>query len=62
MWGIRKISGTWTRSDHKLHMNCLELKALRHCVTVLQGHNVMIATDNTTVVSYITNREGLNCT
>ena len=31
-WGARmgdsKISGTWTRTDRKLHINCLELKAV----------------------------------
>ena len=44
-------------SDLKLHINLLELKgvifALQHWVSVLQGHQVMIATDNTTVVAYI---------
>ena len=55
--GDCQISGTWTRTDHKLHINCLELKAvisaLQHWAPVLQGHQVMIATDNSTVVSYI---------
>ena len=53
--------GTWTRTDRKLHINCLELKAvvsaLQHWAPVLQGHQVMIATDNSTVVSYI-NKQG----
>ena len=38
--------------DRKLHINSLKLKvvilALHHWVTVLCGHQVMIATDNTT--------------
>ena len=64
-WGARvgdsQILGTWTRTDRKLHINCLELKAvvsaLKHWAPMLQGHQVMIATDNSTVVSYI-NKQG----
>ena len=52
-----RIAGAWTRSDHKLHIKVLEIRvlilALHHWVTVLQGHHVLIATDNTTVVAYI---------
>ena len=59
--GDSQISGTWTRTDRKLHINCPELKAvvsvLQHWAPVLQGHQVMIATDNATVVSYI-NKQG----
>ena len=59
--GDSQILGTWTRADRKLHINCLEFKAvisaLHHWVTVLQGRQVMIAMDNTTVVSYI-NKQG----
>ena len=55
--GDSQISGTWTHTDGKLHINCLELKAvihaLQHWAPVLQGHQVMITTDNLTVVSYI---------
>ena len=44
------------------HINVLELKAviltLQHWVSVLQGHDVMIATDNTTVVAYINKQRG----
>ena len=59
--GDSQIWGTWTRTDRKLHISCLELKAvvsaLQHWAPVLQGHQVMIATDNSTVVSYI-NKQG----
>ena len=59
--GDSQISGIWTRTDRKLHINCLELKAvvsaLQHWAPMLQGHQVMIATDNSTVVSYI-NKQG----
>ena len=55
--GDSKISGTWTLIDRKLYINCLELKAvicaLKHWDPLLQGHQVMVATDNSTVVSYI---------
>ena len=54
--GHSQISGTWTCLDHQLHINCLELKAviaaLNHWVSVLQSHQVLIAMDNTTVVSH----------
>ena len=59
--GDSQISGTWTHTERKLHINCLELKAvfhaLQHWAQMLQGHQVMIATDNLTVVSYI-NKQG----
>ena len=52
--GDSQISGTWTRTDRKLHIICPELKAvdsaLKHMVPVLQGHQVIIAMDNSTVV------------
>ena len=59
--GDSKISGTWTLADRKLHINCLEFKAvvfaLQHWAPLLQGRQVIIATDNSTVVSYI-NKQG----
>ena len=55
--GDSQIAGVWTRSECELHINVLELRsvilALYHWATVLQGHHVLIATDNTTVVAYI---------
>ena len=65
-WGAHmgdyQISGTWAPRDHELHINCLELKAigaaLHHWATVLQGHHITIATDNSTVVSYIIKQGG----
>ena len=59
--GDSKISGIWTLTDRKLHINCLEFKAvtlaLHHWAPLLQGRQVMVATDNSTVVSYI-NKQG----
>ena len=50
--GDSHISGDWTHTECKLNINCLELEAvnsaLHHWVTVLQGHQVMIVTDNAT--------------
>ena len=58
--GDSQISGTWTHADRKLHISCLELNAVIHALwhwaQVLQGNQVMIATDNLTVVSYINKR------
>ena len=52
--GDSQISGTWTRTDRKLHIICLELKAvasaLKHWVPMLQGLQLIIAMDNSTVV------------
>ena len=51
--GDSKFSG-WTHTDRKLHISCLELKAaifaLQHWAPLLQGHQFMIATDNSTVL------------
>ena len=48
-------------TDRKLHINSLEFKAvtfaLQHWAPLLQGRQVMVATDNSTVVSYI-NKQG----
>ena len=56
--GDSQIADVWTRS---LHINVLELMAvilaLSYWAAVLQGHPVLIATDNTTVVAYI-NKQG----
>ena len=64
--GDSKISGTWTLIDRKLHINCLVLKAvtcaLQHWAPLLQGHQVMVATDNSTVVSYINKQGGTRST
>ena len=70
VWGAHmgdsKISGIWTRIDRKLHIICLELKAVtcapQHWAPLLQGHQVMIATDISTVVSYINKQGGTRST
>ena len=59
--GDSQIAGVWTHSEHELHISVLELRAvilaLHYWVTILQGHHVLIATDNTSVVAYI-NKQG----
>ena len=53
--------GTWSLPESKLHINHLELKAvflaLKEFRTLCYNNRVLIATDNTTVVTYI-NKEG----
>ena len=53
--------GTWSLPESKLHINYLELKAvflaLKEFQNLCTGKIVLVATDNTTVMSYI-NKEG----
>ena len=53
--------GFWCEKDKELHINNLEMKAvflaLRHWSRLINGCCVVIASDNTTVVSYL-NRQG----
>ena len=53
--------GTWSLPESKLHINYLELKAvflaLKEFQSLCSSNIVLVATDNTTVVSYI-NKEG----
>ena len=53
--------GQWSLPESKLHINHLELKAvflaLKEFQTLVFNKTVLVATDNTTVVSYI-NKEG----
>ena len=64
-WGAdlddHNARGTWSLPESKLHINHLELKAvflaLKEFRTLICNKTVLIATDNTTVVSYI-NKEG----
>ena len=53
--------GTWSLPESQLHINYLELKggilALKEFQSLCQNNIVLIAMDNTTVVSYI-NKEG----
>jgi hypothetical protein len=67
-WGAHLLpdflvcSGLWTPEERSLHINELELKAVFNAIVtwkeILQGHTVMVLTDNTTVVAYIKNQGG----
>ena len=64
-WGAhlneRTARGSWSVPESKLHINYLELKAvflaLKEFQDLCTNQIVLVATDNTTVVSYI-NKEG----
>jgi ribonuclease HI len=64
-WGAHmqdmELSGTWSTQEASLHINCLELKAiinaLKSWIPYIKGSQVMVATDNTSVVAYI-NKQG----
>ena len=67
-WGAHmedsKVSGAWTRLDRQLHINCLVLVlkavivALHRWVSVLQGHQVLIAMDKNDSSFFIINKQG----
>ncbi|CAM4657101.1 unnamed protein product [Leuciscus chuanchicus] len=66
-WGAlyegRPVFGLWAASERRLHINCLEMtaveNALRYFLPLLKGHNVLVRTDNMSVVSYINRQGGL---
>ena len=55
------IQGIWSQSEKRLHINCLEMKAvhiaLQKFMHLIKGQNVLIRSDNITVVQYI-NKQG----
>lgn len=55
------VQGKWTIQQKKWHINCLELQAvlltLENFLPHLKNHNVLIRSDNTTVVQYL-NKQG----
>ena len=55
------VSGVWTLEERCLHINNLEMRAARlaisHFRRQVEGHCVLLSSDNTTVVSYV-NRQG----
>jgi hypothetical protein len=65
-WGAHlnewQVSRLWSHEDLKLHINVLELKAVRYAYEIWQSHygpgtKWLIFSDNTTVVAYI-NKQG----
>ena len=65
-WGAhlneRTARGTWSLPESKLHINHLELKAvflaLKEFKDLCSNNNVLVATDNTTVIAYINKERG----
>lgn len=65
-WGAQigncHLSGRWTAEQALWHINRKELFAvfitLRKCRDTVEGHSVMIQSDNRTVVSYLRNQGG----
>ena len=60
-WNALMVSGVWTTTEKTLHINVLELeaiyKAMLHWLRKLMGLTVLVASDTSTVVSYI-NKQG----
>ncbi|XP_046544816.1 uncharacterized protein LOC124255024 [Haliotis rubra] len=64
-WGAHvnehQVQGLWSQQESNLHINCLEMlalvKALSHWSWNLHQKNIMLVTDNSTVVAYI-NKQG----
>ena len=60
-WGSKSTSGLWSFQERSLHINALELLAVRRAILTwandLKGHNVTVLSDNSTTVSYL-NRHG----
>ena len=66
-WGAHLLShqtgGLWDSVQKRLHINVLELLAVRlalqHFLPLVQGQPVMVMTDNTTVVAQLRNQGGM---
>ncbi|XP_071832413.1 uncharacterized protein [Apostichopus japonicus] len=60
-WSNRTAWGTWSQTETSLHINILEMMAVKRALEAfndhVQGTITTIFTDNTTVVAYI-NRQG----
>ena len=59
--GKQIMQGVWSPKEKIMHINSLEMEAvfktLKHFICQLKGKNVLIRSDNTTVVQYI-NKQG----
>ena len=57
MLGSQTVKGLWSPQETKLHINVLELRAIRlglqHFVNVVKGKVVVVLGDNTTALAYI---------
>ena len=61
-WNALTVSGVWTTTEKTLYINVFELEAIHramlHWLRKLMGLTVLVASDNSTVVSYINNQGG----
>ena len=64
--GSTTMSGTWSESEKTLHINALELLAIRNALlqtqTQITNKTVLIRTDNTTAAQYLKNQGGTRST
>lgn len=62
MLGKKLVQGQWSEQEKKKHINLLELEAViltvRKFLPQLRNQNVLIRSDNTTVVQYVTKQGG----
>ena len=67
MWGATLssgeiISGQWSKSESKEHINCLELRTVLlsvvHFLDLIKNKSILIRSDNSTAVSYINKMGG----
>ncbi len=66
-WGVvmsgRSAQGLWEGPHLMWHINCLEMlavfQALKHFLPDLRDQQVLVRTDNTSVVSYVNHQRGL---
>ena len=64
-WGAhfdgRVLSGIWSEEETRLHINVLEMRAVLYALRLLdfsRGENILVSTDNSTVVAYINHQGG----
>ena len=61
--GDQSVRGVWTQDQQKLHINVLEMMAVKlsmiHFQSVLSNKHVLIRTDNTTVLAYLSHQGGV---
>ena len=55
-WADQMVQGIWSLQEAKLHINVLEMRAVRLAFQIFSfpvASSVLVASDNTTVVAYI---------
>ena len=64
-WGAhldgQNVQGSWTVQESALHINLLEMRAVKQALVAFQipvNSSILISTDNSTVVSYINHQGG----